>query len=186
MTDILSEQSLISVITITAAPATENECLHDPYAENTTGVHLINHIDEGLWILKQIGASEYAQRAFAIHPLVQDDNALKQFASSELAQSVDPYVLMLAMEYRWVANSYLSFHASRPIDQIQLSPLLEVNQMLIADKVQNRKDFEIHHLGTHPNSDRLREYFGEWLSRLDVPETQYQTWVAHIKQATGQ
>ena len=36
-----------------------------------SGVHLINHIDEGLWILSQFQASDLAKRAFTIHPLLQ-------------------------------------------------------------------------------------------------------------------
>ena len=35
-----------------------------------TGVHMINHIDEGLWVLERIGASDDARRAYAIHPPV--------------------------------------------------------------------------------------------------------------------
>lgn len=93
---------------------------------------------------------------------------------------------MLATEYRWTANSYLSFHPSRPLDEIKLSPLEEVNQMLIADKIQNRKDFEMYHLGKHPSSERLQQYFSEWLERLGVSESMYQEFVSYIKISTGQ
>lgn len=146
----------------------------------------MNHIDEGLWILEKIGASENAKRAYALHPLVQDDSALAAFYKSGDIELVDKHVLLLAMEYRWAANSYLSFHTSRPLDQIKLSPLDEVNQMLIADKVQNRKDFDTYHLGTHPHSERLQEYFAEWLDRLGVSDAQYQSLVSEIKLSTGQ
>lgn len=151
----------------------------------------MNHIDEGLWILKQIGASESAQRAFALHPVVQEDAALLEFASShnfnDEIETIDAYVLMLAMEYRFVANNYLaSCPTVASIADIRLSPLKEVNQMLIADKVQNRKDFEIYHLKTHPNSERLSLYFNEWLQRLEVSESQYQLLVQQIKVSTGQ
>jgi hypothetical protein len=44
---------------------------------------LINHIDEGLYILKRIGASEWAQRAYAIHPILQGDDELAAFWSSD-------------------------------------------------------------------------------------------------------
>jgi len=146
----------------------------------------MNHIDEGLWILEKIGATDAAKRAYALHPIVQDDSALLDFTNSGDVEKVDKHVLLLAMEYRWVANSYLSYHPSRPLDQIKLSPLEEVKQMLIADKVQNRKDFETYHLGTHQHSDRLQIYFSEWLDRLGISETQYQALVYEIKLATGQ
>lgn len=144
---------------------------------------MINHIDEGIWILRKIGASENAQRAYALHPLVQDDAALSEFASGSM-ESVDKYVLMLAMEYRWVANSYLSFHPSRALLDIKLSPLQEVNQMLIADKIQNRKDFERYHQN-HPNCARLKQYFSEWLARLSVSEGMYQQYVKEIVESTA-
>ncbi|MBT2747517.1 MULTISPECIES: hypothetical protein [unclassified Lysobacter] len=45
--------------------------------------------------------------------------------------------------------------------------------MLIADKVRNRKDFETLHLGSHPNSRVLAQYFANWLRALGVDETRY-------------
>lgn len=55
----------------------------------------------------------------------------------------------------------------------RLSPLREVNDMLIADKVQNRKDFELFHSSTHDKRDRLAAYFAEWLAALEVSEDIY-------------
>lgn len=40
--------------------------------------------------------------------------------------------------------------------------------MLIADKVQNYKDFRKHHLDTHARADELDFYFKTWLKELDV------------------
>jgi hypothetical protein len=136
-------------------------------------VHLVNHIDEGLYVLKRIGASEFAQRAYAIHPILQGDEDLAAFWNSEQVrkpllcylhfllflshaaadvprscqvEQMDRRVLLLGMEYRNTANNYLSFKS--PDEQIRLSPIVDVNHMLVADKVQNRKDFEIYHKGT--------------------------------------
>jgi hypothetical protein len=45
--------------------------------------------------------------------------------------------------------------------------------MLIADKVQNRKDFERYHRDTHPRARDLDHYFRNWLIALRVTETRY-------------
>lgn len=62
-------------------------------------------------------------------------------------ENINPRVLLLAVEYRNIANGYLSFMPSRP--EVKLSPIDDVNKMLIADKIQNRKDFENYHLGNN-------------------------------------
>ena len=46
--------------------------------------------------------------------------------------------------------------------------------MLIADKIQNRKDFELYHLGKHERSSELEQYFKNWLERLNITEEFYQ------------
>jgi hypothetical protein len=46
--------------------------------------------------------------------------------------------------------------------------------MLIADKIQNRKDFELYHKDIHERSDELKQYFFNWLWRLGVWEGNYQ------------
>ena len=51
---------------------------------------MINHIDEGLYILKRIGASEWAQRAYAIHPILQGDDELAAFWSSDQVPHATP------------------------------------------------------------------------------------------------
>ena len=136
-----------------------------------TGVPYINHIDEGLAVLDLIGASPLAHRAYCVHPLVQGDADLVKHR--EVLRQVDGEVVALAMEYRWVANNCLSHHGVQTAAEIQLSVLPEVNAMLVADKVQNRKDFEAHHKGSHPRSDALDLYFRLWLERLGVSEADY-------------
>ena len=134
-----------------------------------SNVPLINHIDEGLVILKHIGASSNAQRAWCVHPLLQNDECLKK-NYHRVASSVNSYVMMFAMEYRSVANKHLSDKVGQPI---QLSVIPEVNSMLIADKVQNCKDFLNYHKLTHPRSIELDAYFNEWLQALGVDVTKY-------------
>ncbi len=135
-------------------------------------VRLMNHIDEGLEVLDCFSASEAARRAFCMHPLLQADEDLKE--NWYMARMVEPHVLLLTMEYRNIANAYLSDKMDAPYHiPIKLSPLYEVNEMLRADKVQNRKDFITYHKGTHPRSAQLDLYFKQWLEALDISEETY-------------
>ncbi len=137
-----------------------------------SGVPLMNHIDEGLRVLRDIGASERAIRAYMLRPLLQaDGDFLKVLSAPELLAKVKPDVIMLAMEYRKCANAYLC----RPgtdgwdLDRIETEVNLvsvDVIHMLYADKIQNRKDFIKHHSMTHPRRHQLRNYFENWLSIL--------------------
>ncbi len=139
-----------------------------------SGVLYMKHIDEGLAILDAIAADLSAKRAFCLHPIVQSDEDLRRAPDSiRSMKDLDPVALLLAVEYRSVANEYLSPRRIRSIEEIRLSPLEGVQQMLVADKVQNRKDFERHHRGTHPRSRELEEYFANWLRRLGVSEERY-------------
>jgi hypothetical protein len=61
-----------------------------------------------------------------------------------------------------------------------LSPLEEVNKMLVADKIQNRKDFEIYHKENHPRAVELDKYFKNWLLKLSVTEEKYQSYCQNL------
>lgn len=147
-------------------------------------VPLINHINEGLVVLDAIKASDHAKRAFCMHPLWQADADLKE--NYYMASFVEPHVTTLTMEYRSVANEFLSnkMEGLQPVIEaygieglnpglVRLSPLLEVNDMLIADKVQNYKDFVTYHKKTHERTSELDDYFKIWLHRLGVDSTMY-------------
>lgn len=147
----------------------EYDYIKEFYGNQTTertGVHLINHIDEGLGILNDLNASIEAQQAYCLHPIFQSDEALLENYNKDY--QIEKYVMMLVMEYRNIANAYLSKRKIETLDEIQLSPILEVNQMLLADKIQNQKDFLIYHYGTHPRSEELKEYFENWLTKLRI------------------
>jgi hypothetical protein len=132
-----------------------------------SGVNLMNHIDEGLYIMNHMyQASGYAQRAYCLHPMFQGDIDLTNNRLN--TNGINQYVMMLVMEYRSVANEYLSYRTINSIEEIRLSPLKEVNDMLIADKIQNKKDFMLYHYGTHPRSKELLEYFDNWHDRLGI------------------
>lgn len=128
-------------------------------------VFLMNHIDEGIAILRKIKASEEAIRAFCLHPMVQSDEDLKL---NYPLDPIDSNIVLLAMEYRSVANEYLSFRKVKNLKEIRLSPLKDVNDMLIADKIQNYKDFLIYHKNKHARSKDLNYYFKMWIKKLKI------------------
>src|SRR6056297_70955 len=130
----------------TAAYRLISEFYGDRRAQRS-GVMLMNHINEGIAVLDDICATEDAMQAFCIHPMLQADEDLAQNLSY-VSRHVPTYVVALALEYRSVANEYLSPKVGT-VDEIRLSPLKEVNDMLIADKVQNSKDFYTYHSDTH-------------------------------------
>lgn len=138
-----------------------------------SGVPLIRHIDHGLAILRHLAASERARRAFCLHPLVQADADLAASFPRLAELTDDLQVLALALEYRHIANATLSTRAIANAADIPLSPLADVNAMLVADKVQNRADFLRHHRDTHPRAAELDRYFRLWLERLGVGEDRY-------------
>lgn len=131
-------------------------------------VPLMHHIDEGLQVLAQRNVSTRATKAFCLHPLVQEDSALATAYAGIASLTDDAAVLTLALEYRNIANSTLSTRAIGGARDIPLSPLAEVNEMLIADKLQNWKDFVLHHRRTHPRSAALDDYFAAWHERLGI------------------
>jgi GNAT superfamily N-acetyltransferase len=156
-----------------------------------TGLHFMNHVDEGLFVLRSSavkGCSEAAMRAYVLHPLVQGDEECASFLRrlsdkgnpADPVHSIDPLVIALAIEYRSFANGYLSpnhadyFEGHRSGgDGVRLSPCKDVNDMLIADKVQNRKDFDLMHAQSHPKAALLSSYFDAWLHKLGVSKAKY-------------
>lgn len=136
-------------------------------------VPYINHIDEGMVLCEHLGYGHSVQKAFCLHPLFQSDEAIQWSYQQEFVNIIEPQILLLVMEYRNKANAYLSYK-ELTVDQIELSPIPEVNQMLVVDKVQNRKDFEVYHFGKHERSAQLDVYFRNWLTKLGVSEDQYQ------------
>lgn len=149
-----------------------------------SGRPLVAHIDEGLDILDALGAAPVEQDAWCLHPMVQADADLAaSWPRPDLWRGLDPRAVALAMAYRHTANAYLS-PMPRPA-QIPRSPLPAVARLLIADKVQNRKDFELYLRGDVPNSDRLDAYFADWLAALGVDDDRYLALAGRVERARG-
>ena len=132
-----------------------------------SGLPYINHIDEGLKILNITGALSKVKDAWCVHPLFQDDKALIELSRRDLFR-MDPTVVMFAMEYRTVANAYRSVNY-KPDFVPKLSTIHEVNMMLVADKVQNMKDFWLH----QEYNEHLFLYYSSWLRALGISEDEY-------------
>ncbi len=126
-------------------------------------VLLMQHINEGLVILDKLGAEQSTKEAFCLHPMLQGDDVLRKHLDFDFT-GISTKVLLLTMEYRRTANSYLPGHIGKFVG----FSCPEVKDMLIADKVQNYKDFMIHHHGTHERSDELYEYFHDWFWLLEI------------------
>ena len=142
---------------------------------NRSKVLKINHIVEGLIILESIGASVRTMKAFCLHAAMQSDDDMRRYIAMTDHLPVDVGAVALAVEYRNIANSFL---CTPDTDHITVSDLPEIKiyevvEMLIADKIQNRKDFITYHQGTHDRSDALTNYFQVWLEFLGVTTVAY-------------
>lgn len=140
-------------------------------------VPLIQHINEGLTIMNWAGASTMAKRAYCLHPLFQTDDALANVGwnlvlSSE-ALKISAMVIAITMEYRSKANAWLSDkvglvgHAAIATGRPDCGPLESVRMMLIADKIQNYKDFKLYN-SDHARARELDLYFKMWFTELRV------------------
>lgn len=128
-------------------------------------VLLMQHIEEGLQLLQALEADEITQAAYCLHPFLQSDEDFIANKNNPLLEHISAPVLLLAMEYRRVANSYLS--NKEKTDFVGFS-CPEVRLMLLADKVQNYKDFCQYHKGIHPRTKDLDRYFHNWFELLQI------------------
>lgn len=148
-----------------------------------SGLWFMNHVDEGLWILNQIGASLDAKEAWCLHPIFQGDRDF--IAAVDRASKWSSKAVALATEYRSQANAHLSFHPPRVPTAAVRGMHPDVKDMLIADKIQNRKDFEVYLRHQIPNAGRLTAYFGEWFEALGISDAVYEDYKRKIQERTG-
>lgn len=138
-------------------------------------VPLINHIDEGIDLLRDMGASDLAVRAFCLHPLAQDESAIAQDWLHN--RNFSRKAIELAKQYARIAGSFL---CNPETDHYTIADLRRVVgslsqamiHMLVADKIQNEKDFELYHKGKHERSEQLAHYFDLWVEYLEVCEAE--------------
>jgi hypothetical protein len=147
------------------------DLIAEVYGDRTaarSGVPLLSHISEGLVVLfAGLNATDTAKAAYALHPITQGDLVEKHM----LDRGISNETWELAYAYAAAANSYLlaKFEDGK-------KPLFvgteNLRHMLIADKIQNRKDFIRYHKATHAKSDALSGYFDAWLKALGVSGSQ--------------
>lgn len=153
-----------------------------------SGLPLMNHIIEGLAIMAAHAPGEPylydAMQGFCLHPLLQTDEQLKEH--HHLMRFHAPHAVLFAMEYRWRANNWLSDKirfeyygdGGKPLLRSTGEPepgeISAVRLMLVADKVQNYKDFLTHHSDTHPRRAGLHLYFNTWLAALGIDNADFE------------
>lgn len=138
------------------------------YSDRTakrSGVRLMNHIDEGLVILWSLQLKTGSYGGWCLHPIVQNNEKIEipiRLREADIAATI----------YSHKANAYLCRKENDWIKTVKdLRVLLghipdTIKMYLIADKLQNRKDFELYHKGTHERSYELTKYFDLWLEYL--------------------
>lgn len=153
-----------------------------------SGLPYMNHIFEGVLIIAQIDPRDQAPvMEFCLHPIFQSDDAIVSIDTDrEPFSSLTRRQFLYCMEYRKTANAYSINHPVREPKSIGLSPLKDVNTMLIADKVQNKKDFTRHiehaneRTGFKKAAAKTRQYFDSWLAALGVDDAAYERLVSHL------
>lgn len=138
-----------------------------------SGVPLMNHIDEGIDMLKAMRASELAIKAYCLHPLAQGGDFAWEMVLRTPGLNRD--AVSLSIQYAHAADAYLcrpktDHFTSKEIFQAVGRLSRDLIHMLVADKIQNEKDFELYHKATHPRSAQLANYFCLWLDYLEEME----------------
>ena len=146
------------------------------------GVPYINHINEGINHLENMKVDDDVINAFILHPFVQCVNLKGTYKDCLLTEKelekhinifeIEPEIAFELLLYRKYANSYLcrettdnfSIHdAYRYLNN--LINYQTTVKMLIADKLQNFKDFLLYRQD-HPRKEFLNQYFTIWLNIL--------------------
>lgn len=131
-----------------------------------SGVLLINHIHEGLAILDALEAPELAYRLFCLHPVGRKAEMRAVVKYFELDDAIEEYNELndlYGSGYQSVRFTTEEDLFNKLADQYATPAVLYA---LLADKIQNRKDFNLYHNGSLPNSELLQSYFDCWINAL--------------------
>lgn len=135
-------------------------------------VSLIDTLEAGLAVLDKLSTWPTSMKAYCLRPLLQDDHSFEEGWKTVCRNGVQPRALVLAMEFRRIANSFLpSPYTDRwTIAKIKLRVGLiipPVRLMLIAHKAVGYRQF-LQHAGRHARHRELAVYFEKWFVLLDV------------------
>lgn len=154
----------------------EYQAIQSIYGDQKTlqgnGVPFMNHINEGLHILHRIKASDNAQRAYCLHPIMQVNGLADEFLSSSYLKEVDPRALVTAGMFANTVNAFPlgQFISGNLVGNVEEAAGLikrnDVMDMILAEMVQNYKDFLNHEGQTDPDRAEINEYFLTWLRFL--------------------
>ena len=143
-----------------------------------TGLPYVRHITMGLALLKTLTNDRDVWRAWVVHPIFQMDDYLSEaLKKGKLKDIVTNFrTAVLAMEYRSVANNYLTKDIWLE-KQPKLSSIPEVNLLLVVDKIQNWYDAS-RYLETPCQEEifYLDSYFYNWRKALGISDEQKKTY----------
>lgn len=145
-----------------------------------TKIPYMNHIIEGCRVLLSLKASDEVIKAYCLHPLFQVNKYQSKFLELNGYAYCDKRAMGLAVMYANSANGFLcrpwtddwtekTFEKETQfLDMMSECPedYHDVMLMLLADKLQNQKDFMEHHLYKHERSEELYRYFVFWILYL--------------------
>ena len=150
--------------------------------ETSKGIPYINHIDEGVGHLENLHVSDVVINAFILHPFVQCVNLKGTYKDCLLTEKelekhinifeIEPEIAFELLLYRKYVNSYLcreatdNYNINDAFEDVKgLTKYPNTVKMLIADKLQNFKDFLLYRQD-HPRKEHLNNYFTIWLNIL--------------------
>jgi len=145
-------------------------------------VKLINHINEGCAIISDRlhytdDSCFNAMAAFCLHPIFQSEEV--DSTTYPFVHVHDDHIVRMAKDYAEIANMYLcredtdhikcadDLHRHLGEALLHKAEFYDIAAMLYADKVQNRKDFDIYHWERHERSNQLERYFNIWIDYLN-------------------